>query len=57
MILAASDDEINIDWKPLLHNPTLTNNMGYTVALLLASKGIVPPKEWEHDKLMKNDKE
>lgn len=26
------------------HNPTLKNKDGYTVALLLAEKGIIPPK-------------
>ena len=27
-----------------------------TVAMILADHGIIPPNEWHHDKLMKNDK-
>lgn len=26
-----------------------------TVAMLLTYKGIIPPKEWEHDKFIKDD--
>ena len=25
-----------------------------TVAMILASRGIIPPKEWEHDKFIKD---
>lgn len=30
------------------HNPNLCNSLGETVAMILANKGITPPKEWEH---------
>lgn len=29
-----------------IHNPSLQNNEGYTVAMYLAANGIIPPKEW-----------
>ena len=28
------------------HDPTLKESLGYTVAMYLADKGIIPPKEW-----------
>lgn len=31
------------------HEPTLTDNNGYTVALYLADNHIIPPAEWHHD--------
>ena len=30
----------------------LRNNNGYTVAMILANKGIIPPKEWHHDPVL-----
>ena len=34
--------------KKYYHNPNIVSDYGWTVAMLLANKGIVPPKEWEH---------
>lgn len=31
------------------HNPVIGNKYGKTVAMLLADREIVSPKEWEHD--------
>ena len=31
------------------HNPEITTNGGWTVAMFLAWNKIIPPKEWYHD--------
>ena len=31
------------------NDPLAKNNYGQTVAIILASKGIIPPNEWMHD--------
>ena len=36
------------------HNPDERNEDGLTVAMILAEKGIIPPKEWYHNPLLKN---
>ena len=41
MYLANKGREIPKQWK---HKPELQNNYGYTVAMKLVSKGIIPPK-------------
>ncbi len=32
--------------KEYYHDPIMTDMFGYTVAILLALNGIIPPKEW-----------
>ena len=32
-----------------IHNRTLTNSDGQTVAMIYAKKKKIPPKEWHHD--------
>ena len=46
-------DDINIPeyWE---HDPLLTNNDGYTVAMYYVYKGNNIPDKWKHDKLLKN---
>ena len=34
----------------IYHKPEIINNNRQTVALILASKGIIPPREWNHNK-------
>lgn len=46
MILADKGITPPKEWH---HNPTLSDEWGYTVAMTLSSKGITPPKEWLHD--------
>ena len=36
------------------HKSDKQNEDGYTIAMILAEKGIIPPKEWLHDPLLKN---
>ena len=32
--------------KEWYHSPELQNNSGMTVAMRLANRGVIPPKEW-----------
>lgn len=34
----------------------MTDKEGWTVAMLLANNGIIPPKEWEHNPNLQNNK-
>ena len=49
MILAIDNIEIPEQWE---HKPNIKNKYGYTAALLYASKGLIPPKQWEHSKFI-----
>ena len=51
MILAMLNKEIPIEWY---HDPTLQDNNGNTVALILINRKIIPPKEWMHNYTIKN---
>ena len=51
MILAINNINIPKEWE---HISELKNKYGYTVALLYASKGLIPPKQWYHNKLIRD---
>ena len=38
------------------HDPTITDKGKWTVAMMLASKGIISSKEWEHRADLQNSK-
>ena len=50
-MLLAHEGVIPQEWH---HSPTLRDEDGYTVAILLAHRGIIPPKEWLHDSILCN---
>ena len=41
-------NEKKIPDKKYYHNPLIKNEYGWTVALLLADNGIIPPECWNH---------
>ena len=49
-----SEHRHNIPPKEWRHDPNITNNIGNTVAIILAKNMIIPPERWEHDPNIKN---